>query len=67
MNTINKFNATMSSSAVKAETTVKAATTAAVAETSLAKAESLVDATPKQMQGLSELDARVVRINRDSH
>jgi len=46
---------------------VKAATTAAVAETSLAKAESLVDATPKQMQGLSELDARVVRINRDSH
>jgi len=66
MNTINKFNATMRSSAVKAETTVKAATTADVAETSPAKAESLVDATPKQMQGLSELIGTAIDSLRDT-
>ncbi len=66
MNTINKFNATMRSSAVTAETTVKAATTADVAETSPAKAESLVDATPKQMQGLSELIGTAIGSLRDT-
>jgi hypothetical protein len=55
MNMINKFKATVGSAAVKAATIGKASTTADVSQTSATKSESLVEATPKQKEGLSEL------------